>query len=447
MGNLYLCQDTLINNHNKPQSQTKLIKHHLMEISKKALIQIQKVPRSTISEQFINFHRHTLGQTIHDFRYFQQFQNYNQDDFSCVQEIVPNETEVSNLIREDIRRKKDKSIVYSILVEYQNFYLLVWDAEKQKSQSFTPEMMTSQSRATSFNESPSHFNQNWRSFHQAIKQDSSNSIIILYSMVALFGLLKFCVYRQYEDLLAVIPNTFDNLITREMIVQRSIQSYIYDQGFIPGKLLIYAIQQYYTQNTTTLCMPYPDFGILQSGLMPVDNVMQQAAESRSIFFESQKLYNDEMDQVRMRSSSQLQEINFQFRVNKAIEQISIQNLPYKQVFPYIQKMTTENRAYKIYRLIREIDNKIVQLYMSQRPAELVEKYQQIICTEDNRVDILLFVLHKFREATGCDMKKYLLCKIKFISDFDQVLDNTIKNVVDQSFSRFWNCVEMIVETP
>ena len=47
-------------------------------------------------------------------------------------------------------------------------------------------------------------------------------------MVALFGLLKFCVYRQYEDLLAVIPNTFDNLITREMIVQRSIQSYIYD---------------------------------------------------------------------------------------------------------------------------------------------------------------------------------------------------------------------------
>ena len=37
-------------------------------------------------------------------------------------------------------------------------------------------------------------------------------------------------------------------------------------------------------------------------------------------------------------------------------------------------MTTENRAYRIYRLIREIDAKIVYLYMSQRPAELVDKY-------------------------------------------------------------------------
>ena len=37
-------------------------------------------------------------------------------------------------------------------------------------------------------------------------------------------------------------------------------------------------------------------------------------------------------------------------------------------------MTTENRAYKIYRLIREIDEKIVQLFLRQRPAELAEKY-------------------------------------------------------------------------
>lgn len=55
----------------------------------------------------------------------------------------------------------------------------------------------------------------------------------------------------------------------------------------------------------------------------------------------------------------------------------------------------EKKPYRLYQFMERLNDTIVDVYMTKRPAEDLEKYREVILTEDNRLQIILFLIHKF----------------------------------------------------
>jgi len=75
----------------------------------------------------------------------------------------------------------------------------------------------------------------------------------------------------------------------------------------------------------------------------------------------------------------------QGKVIKAINEVEKVNLPYKELFVFFSKLMEEKKPYRLYQLMERLNDTIVDVYMTKRPPEDLEKYREVILTEDNRL--------------------------------------------------------------
>jgi hypothetical protein len=88
-------------------------------------------------------------------------------------------------------------------------------------------------------------------------------------------------------------------------------------------------------------------------------------------------------------------------------------------------MCVEGKFWRLFRLIEVLDQRIKDLFLSNFNNNSFESALEKIEAEDNKNEILLFIIYKFYAEKKKDVKS-LYFRVKFMYDWDEVISYKIK---------------------
>ncbi|CAD8063494.1 unnamed protein product [Paramecium sonneborni] len=453
-----------------------------MEIKKKlksiVLQGVMSLPKETqkteMLESFYNFFQNKLIEVIAKYEFPKPGKDFLQAGYvlsfvnivditqQIQKEDVDADSQLLKYLMENINELKEKSLFYLILKEFNEFYKQLVLSKKDKLDDITTSPNLHQMSDTkSFirTQLPLEIQEKQqtmefedcifskRKLSLLIKEDERLIDYIIISIISLFKILKETILLTYQEILQeyISLNDFQKYIQNDLFFQKLIQHYIYDKEFCLGQLLEKIIPLKYSNEQ----IQYEGQKMEREQTLDISLYPEPGHQTMIREFEEDEFAHDfgqSRQEYYFRNSSRMSIIEMQNKIMNAIYQIEHQNLPYKELFIILKQMFEEVKPYRIFLLIQKLSDDIVDIYLQSRPQDQQNKYRELILAEDNKLSIILFLLHKFQEQIKCNLKR-LFYKLRFMMDYNEVLDDRIKYEMDQSFVRFYACLEMIILTP
>lgn len=124
-----------------------------------------------------------------------------------------------------------------------------------------------------------------------------------------------------------------------------------------------------------------------------------------------------------------------------MEDEETQKIPYHQTFKIIKVMNSENKFWRVWRLIETLDAMLVQIFLGERNSTEALELLNNITAEDNKSDIMLYLLSKYSQEV--ESLEHLFCMVQFMYQYDAVLPNKIKFIYSPAFIRFYTILGMV----
>ncbi|CAD8142978.1 unnamed protein product [Paramecium pentaurelia] len=430
--------------------------------------------KTEMLECFLDFFKDKLLKVIQKYEFPKPGKDFLQSGYvlsfanitDITQQIHKDDGDVdSQLLKslmDDINELKEKSLFYLILKEFDRFYKQLVLSKKDKLDDITisPNLhhmsdtksfiktqlpLEIQEKHQTIEFEDCFFSK--RKLSALIKEDKCLIDYLIISIINLFEFLKQTIYLTYSDIIKeyISLNDIQKYLQNSLFFQKLVQHYIYDKELCIGQLiekiipLKYQNQQIQYEGQILERQQTLDISLYPE---PGQQTMIKEFEEDIFAHDFGKLRQEQY----FRNSSRMSIIEMQNKIMNAIEQIEKENLPYKELFIILKQMFEEVKPYRIFLLIQKLSDDIVDIYLQSRPQDQQNKYRELILAEDNKLSIILFLLHKFQDSSKCNLNR-LFYKLRFMMDYNQVLDDRIKYEMDQSFVRFYACLEMMIQTP
>ncbi|CAD8060083.1 unnamed protein product [Paramecium sonneborni] len=263
--------------------------------------------------------------------------------------------------------------------------------------------------------------------YRQFQENKSLASIFLDQLSCIFKLCYLILEYVYQNyIISIFGNQIDSFTDRYLLISKIYQKNIFKINPQIQQLITSALQIKYENKSSLVKSEHMSPAILKSYLIP------QNSDSVLSYESGTELLTTSIDK---NFKHQLQEQNIE-------NSQKIKNFYYYQTFSTIDKIISCKMPWLKFYLIGQLDQQIVDIFLSARSQSQIAHFIDVIKPEDSKVEVLLYILQKYMSAKKNNNLSLCYYELRWMQEDDNVLHLKVKTITCPYFSRFLSLYEI-----